>query len=88
MNFFSRYCNTTVVLSSATQPCLEEVKWPIRFAANPDMVQLSDEQKVVFKRAEIWNKVNDGGMDLEECAEFCNSLIEEQDSFGYLQYKD
>lgn len=80
MNFLSRYCNTTVVLSSATQPCLEEVKWPIRFAANPDMVQLSDEQKMVFKRAEIWNKVNDGGMDLEECAEFCNSLIEEQDS--------
>ena len=80
MNFLSKYCNTTVVLSSATQPCLEEVQWPIRLTANPDMVYLSEPQKEIFKRARILNRTNPYGMGLDECADFCSSLIEKQDS--------
>lgn len=80
MNFLSKYCNTTVVLSSATQPCLEEVQWSIKLAAKPDMVRLSKMQQEVFKRAEILNRTNPYGMDLDECADFCSSLIEKQDS--------
>lgn len=80
MNFLSKYCNTTVILSSATQPCLEEVDWPLRLGSKADMVHLSDEQLKAFRRAEIMDKTDPYGMDLEECAEFCNSLVMEHKS--------
>lgn len=80
MNFLSKYCNTTVVLSSATQPCLEEVEWPIKYAQNADVVHLSEKQLQVFHRAEIINKTNPYGMDIEECTSFCYQLLQENDS--------
>ena len=42
VNFLSKVCNTTVVLCSATQPCLEAVPHPIVGCKNiiePDVVQ-------------------------------------------------
>lgn len=80
MNFLSKYYNTTIVLSSATQPCLEEVEWPIKYAQNADMVHLSEKQLQVFHRAEIINKTNPYGMDIEECISFCYQLLQEKDS--------
>lgn len=80
INFLSKYCNAAVVLSSATQPCLEEVQWSLRLAENPDMVLLSKAQRDIFKRAEILNKTIKHGMDLEECSVFCRELLDKQDS--------
>lgn len=75
MNFLQQFCNTTIVLSSATQPCLDEVKWPIKLAAQPDMVSLKSEQYKVFARAEILDCTTKYGMDWEECCEFCSDLV-------------
>ena len=52
INFLSNICGATVILCSATQPCLEETNHPL--AVDPaSMVTLSDRQKRAFKRTEL-----------------------------------
>ena len=80
MNFLRQYCNATIVLSSATQPCFEELKWPLKLAENSDLVRLNNEQTQVFQRAEIIPHVDAYGMDWNECAVFCQDRMEEYDS--------
>lgn len=80
LNFLHSCCNATIVLSSATQPCLEELDWPVRFAEQPDMVRLNKRQLKVFERAEIIDKTTPHGMDMDELADFCRSTMEGQES--------
>lgn len=80
INFLSAYCNSTIVLSSATQPCLGELEWPVKFAEHPDMVRLRKDELRVFERAEIIDHTNPYGMDMDECKEFCESLMTTQNS--------
>lgn len=79
-NFLSTYCNATIILSSATQPCLEELPWPVKLSDQPDMVYLSDQQLSVFERADIIDRTDPYGMDLDECADFCRSILEKKTS--------
>lgn len=76
MNFLHQFCNATIVLSSATQPCFDELKWPLHLSAFPDLVQLSSAQKKVFVRAKIIDRTDPKGMSLSECGEFCSGLME------------
>ncbi len=80
MNFLQQFCNATIVLSSATQPCFEELKWPLHLAKEPDLVRLDREQMQVFRRAEVIDRTDKYGMDWEECAGFCNELMLQYDS--------
>ncbi len=80
MNFLRQFCNATIVLSSATQPCFEELKWSLRLAKEPDLVRLNQEQLQVFKRAAVIDHTDKYGMDWEECAAFCNEIMEQNDS--------
>lgn len=80
INFLSSYCNATVVLSSATQPCFEELKWSIEFSPEPDMVTLTKQQLQVFERAEIIDKTSPYGIDMNELVNFCHSIMESQES--------
>lgn len=77
MNFLQQFCNTSIVLSSATQPCFGELKWPLHFTEKPDMVELSARQLRVFHRADIVDKTNGYGMDWNECVDFCAEHMEE-----------
>lgn len=77
VNFLHQFCNAGIILSSATQPCLDETKWPMHLAVQPDMVRLNTEQQNVFKRAEILDSRTKYGMDWEECCEFCSNLKKE-----------
>ncbi len=80
MNFLQQFCNATIVLSSATQPCFDELKWPLNLVKDPDMVRLTPSQLRIFERAQIINKVDAYGMDLEECSVFCNGLMKQHSS--------
>lgn len=80
INFLSTCCNATVVLSSATQPCLEKLDWSVKFANQPDMVKLDKQQMEVFERAEITDRTDPYGMDMGTWADFCRSLMEERES--------
>ena len=80
INFLSEYCNATIVLSSATQPCLEKLEWPIKFTDISDMVGLNKEQMEVFERADIIDHTDQYGMDMEMWVDFCHSLMGERES--------
>lgn len=80
INFLSTYCNATIVLSSATQPCLENMDWPVKFAKQPDMVKLDKNQMEVFERADIVDRTDPYGMDMEMCVDYFHSLIGERES--------
>ena len=80
MNFLKQYCNATIILSSATQPCFEELKWPIHLAKEPDMVHLDSLQLRTFIRAQVIDCTSPYGMDLDECTEFCGNLVKKHSS--------
>ena len=75
MNFLQECCNTTIVLSSATQPCFDNTDWPLHLASQADMVVLSEAERTVFKRNHLKNCTTPYGMSLEECSCFCHELI-------------
>lgn len=80
MNFLQKFCNASIVLSSATQPCFEELKWPLHLAEKSDIVKLSPDQLRIFQRADIVNKTDPYGMSWSECVNFCTKLMNESSS--------
>ena len=80
MNFLHQVCNAAIVLSSATQPCFEDLRWPLHLTENPDLVRLTKEQLQVFKRADVIDQTDSYGMDWEECAAFCEEAVYQHDS--------
>jgi len=72
VNFLSSVCNATVVLCSATQPCLEEISHPIAGCMDiisPDVVKKYDN---IFKRSSITYK---GEKRLEEIPPLISQLL-------------
>lgn len=76
MNFLANTMNTTIVLCSATQPCLEETKHPI-YSTPRDMVPFDETIWKVFKRTELIVKE---AMDIEEISDFVDDLSVEKQS--------
>lgn len=66
INFLTEICNTTVLLCSATQPCLEKAHHPLLDKAM-DIVPYDEEKWKVFDRTEI---IDSGGVLLENIPEF------------------
>lgn len=77
MNFLSYFCNTTVVLCSATQPLLNEVEKRILYSEPKNMVSNIEELEQSFKRVEIEDRTKQGGYDTNELAEFILSNLQE-----------
>lgn len=78
INFLSSCCNATVILCSATQPCLEKTDHPLQnlkgTLIDPERVeQLSD----VFSRTEM---IDQGEMTLTECTDIIRELIRDNTS--------
>lgn len=76
MNFLAEICGATVVLCTATQPCLESVAHPIR----PEPRQMVPFDKAIwepFRRTEI---IDGGSMTLEEAACFAREAMQQVDS--------
>lgn len=76
LNFLVDVCGTTVVLCSATQPCMEALDYPLREPIF-DMVPYDKALWQIFKRTEI---VFMGNKSLNELAEFIKTEMEETDS--------
>lgn len=76
MNFLAGYCNTTIVLSSATQPCFGSVCQPLLFAEKADIVPYKKEIWSSFKRTEIKYDKTGNKLTLGELAEFSINLME------------
>ncbi len=70
INFLAKFCGATVVLCSATQPCLEEVKHGLQYAPEPELVPYDQALWSVFRRTEVKDLRRQGGYTIEELAGF------------------
>jgi CRISPR-associated endonuclease/helicase Cas3 len=80
INFISYYCNATVVLSSATQPCFEQANMPLKLSEAPEMVPYNEYIFKVFKRTVIIDKTTPYGMTTEELADFSLKIMDNHSS--------
>lgn len=76
VDFLARLCGSTVLLCSATQPCLEETDHPIR-SHIPDVILFDPVLWSPFRRTIITNV---GGKTLEEIAGFAADQLEDVQS--------
>ena len=72
INFLTHICGSTVVLCSATQPAVDNVKYPILFDdKNSSMTGETAKDFEVFKRTEVISENISYGYNYDEAAEFC-----------------
>lgn len=76
IDFLARVCGTTVLLCSATQPCLEEAGHPLR-SPGRDMIPYDRTLWEPFRRTVI---TDIDGKTLEEIAEFAGEQLEQAQS--------
>ena len=72
VNFLSKICGATVVLCSATQPCMERIEHPLHMPV-PDLVPYSASLWKVFRRTDIRYA---GELSLEGIAQFALEKLE------------
>ena len=72
VNFLAEVCGATVVLCSATQPCMERIDHPLHTPV-PDLVPYSPALWEVFRRTDIRDA---GEMSLEGIAQFALERLE------------
>lgn len=75
INFLTEVCHATIILCSATQPCLEKAAHPIQ--AVQEMIAEDLTQWPVFQRTRVKNC---GSFRLEELADFARDILKEADS--------
>lgn len=80
MNFLAKYCGTTLVLCTATQPLLEKVKYPIRLSENPDIVHNISKLSSEFKRVKLIDCCRTEGYSMSELPDFIFQNIKEKTS--------
>ena len=68
MNFLSNVCHATIVLSSATQPIYDKMKYPIIFDKKSDILPCNKEFCKIFERATVLDKTKKYGSSLDEIA--------------------
>jgi CRISPR-associated endonuclease/helicase Cas3 len=77
INFLSEVCGATVLLCTATQPSLDNLKeHSIRMSDNCEIVPYDKKMIDVFKRTDAINLTSDKGMSAEEIAELAENMEE------------
>ncbi len=76
VNFLAEICNATVILCSATHPCMEQIKHPLHTPI-PDLVPYDPALWKTFQRTKLQDA---GTKSLEEIAAFATNQLETADS--------
>lgn len=80
LNFLSEFCGATVVLCSATQPCLDYVEHPIRYADEPELVPYDSGIWERFRRTQIIDCRKPQGYTINELADFSVDCADKETS--------
>ncbi|MFT3951251.1 MAG: CRISPR-associated helicase Cas3' [Oscillospiraceae bacterium] len=80
VDFLAFFCGTTLVLTSATQPVLDEMDYRIALSPDNEMVRYDKERFSVFRRTEVIDRTSPAGMTEEEIAAFAQERIAETSS--------
>ncbi len=78
MNFLTHICGTTVILCSATQPVIQQAKYPLLTDSQYSMTGDFSKDFEVFHRTEIFSSITTHGYSYEEAADFCKEKFLEQ----------
>ncbi len=70
INFLTLYCNTTVILCSATQPVLEGTEYPLIVSENSELVPGNKEVWKAFERTNVSNLGDQFGLSIDEIVAF------------------
>ena len=76
INFLVELCGATVILCSATQPCLEKTEYPLTNKVK-NLIDIPENLYEFFKRTEI---VNSGSKNYEELLDFSLDVLKKNDS--------
>jgi len=76
LDFLSRCCKATIVLSTATQPCFDSLKKNILFSKNADIVPYDSSIWNVFKRTEILDETSKAFENEDELAKYISKSAE------------
>jgi CRISPR-associated endonuclease/helicase Cas3 len=76
VNFLADILDCTIVLCTATQPALEDVKYPIQFSNPKDLVPDYEERFQQFKRVRVVIKRISGGFTAPSIADLVQELLE------------
>ncbi|MBR1554711.1 MAG: CRISPR-associated helicase/endonuclease Cas3, partial [Oscillospiraceae bacterium] len=78
VNFLTHICGSAVVLCSATQPVMEQTKYPILIDSESSMTGNVTEDFEIFHRTELLSEVTAHGYSYEEATDFCKEKFLEQ----------
>lgn len=76
MNFLTHICGSTVVLCSATQPCLEQAAYPILLDEQESMTADFQADFDAFRRT-VLHSAGEKSFSYEEAAKFCTQQYQE-----------
>lgn len=80
INFLSKCLNATIILCTATQPVLHEVKRPIKLSRNNEIVKDVPDAFEKLKRVKVIDKTRPEGYDHQDMADFIMESVEEKTS--------
>lgn len=75
-NFLNTFGKSTILLCTATQPHLHKTERPVRLSDNPDIVNITLDERKVFERVCIEDKTQ-SAMDHEQIADLVKKQIEQ-----------
>lgn len=70
MNFLKNICHCSIVLCSATQPSLAELKHKIHYEKDADIVVLEKKEREKFRRTIVWDSTDKHGISIHELVDF------------------
>lgn len=76
LNFLKRYCHSSIVLCTATQPTLDFVEHKLEIEPDAEMIDHLDQVIQSFKRVEIIDKATQEAFNTEKLSEFIDFKIE------------
>lgn len=80
MNFLSNVCGATIILCTATQPCLEKTEFSIKLDKIENMNPRFEEDFIAFYRTNLISKCRKELYNCQEAAEFCKERFLEEGS--------
>lgn len=80
VNFFAQVMDTTFIMCTATQPCLEKVRYPLLYSQPQEMIQNTVNKYREFKRVEIRDRRKQDGYDPSELRDLIVNMSGTRDS--------
>jgi CRISPR-associated endonuclease/helicase Cas3 len=80
LNFLNDYCNSSIVLCTATQPALDFVENKLKISANAEMIRDMKNVSESFKRVDIIDKTTPQGLNAVELKELIERELKKVNS--------